>query len=146
MILRQATSLDAPAIAKVHRISRQEAMPWLPVVHTAEEDLAFFRDVVLPDQNVFVADMSGYLAGFIAYQGDWLNHLYIHPDHARRGIGSDLLAKAQAGSPVLQLWTFQQNLNARAFYARHGFSEVELTDGASNEEKTPDVRMTWQTP
>jgi ribosomal protein S18 acetylase RimI-like enzyme len=43
----------------------------------------------------------------------------------------------------LALWTFQSNVRAQAFYARHGFVEVRRTDGAANEEKTPDVRMVW---
>ncbi|MDJ0919596.1 MAG: GNAT family N-acetyltransferase [Henriciella sp.] len=119
-------------------------MPWLPVVHTPEEDQAFFRGTVLSNQSVFVAETAGQVIGFVAYESDWLNHLYVVPAFFRRGIGSALLSKAQTDANLLQLWVFQQNYDARAFYFRHGFTEVEFTDGASNEEKTPDVRMIWQ--
>ena len=43
---------------------------------------------------------------------------------------------------TVNLWTFQRNTGARRFYERNGFIAVELTDGASNEEREPDVRYT----
>ena len=51
--------------------------------------------------------------------------------------------RAKARSPRLELWTFQANTRARAFYAREGFAEVKLTDGQGNDEELPDVRMVW---
>jgi len=51
---------------------------------------------------------------------------------------------AQARRPAgLELWTFQVNDGARRFYERHGFRAVEVTDGAGNEERQPDVRYAW---
>ena len=55
-----------------------------------------------------------------------------------------LLEQAKAGADELSLWTFQQNLRARLFYERHGFSVVTETDGADNEEKLPDVLYRWR--
>jgi hypothetical protein len=43
----------------------------------------------------------------------------------------------------LQLWTFVSNLGAQRFYLRHGFVEVERTDGAANEEHAPDILYEW---
>ena len=37
-IMREARSADAPAIARLIRQSKAEAMPWLAVPHTLEED------------------------------------------------------------------------------------------------------------
>ena len=142
-MLRDADSNDAADIAKIHRLARSEAMPWLPVVHSPEEELEFFSKKVLPTEIVRVVETEHNIAGFVAFRGDWLNHLYIHPDYWGNGFGSLLLLEAKANSPRLQLWTFQRNLNARAFYDRHKFAEVELTDGARNEERTPDIRMVW---
>ena len=144
MVLREASISDAPAIARLHRASREVAMPWLPVIHSPDEVLEFFRDQVLPSQTVIVADKLGQMAGFAAYTDGWLHHLYVAPDAWRGRVGSQLLHQVQAASSSLQLWTFQRNTTARAFYARFHFDEVEFTDGGRNEEKTPDVRMIWR--
>ena len=37
------------------------------------------------------------------------------------------------------LFTFQRNERARAFYEAHGFRIVNLSDGSRNEEGEPDV-------
>ena len=42
-----------------------------------------------------------------------------------------------------RLWVFQANAGARRFYERHGLRVVRLTDGAANEEKTPDALYEW---
>ena len=39
-MIRRAGRDDLEAIIRIFRDSRDEAMPWLPVLHTAEEDLA----------------------------------------------------------------------------------------------------------
>ncbi|SIN99951.1 GNAT family N-acetyltransferase [Vannielia litorea] len=142
--LRPARPEDAPALALIHRGARTEAMPWLPVLHGVEGLQGYLRDRVIPTQEVWVACDGETAVGFIAIKGDWIDHLYIAPSHWHQGIGTALLAKARAASPFLRLWTFQGNAMARAFYARHGFEEVELTNGAGNEEQTPDVRMEWR--
>ncbi|MEM1035596.1 MAG: GNAT family N-acetyltransferase [Pseudomonadota bacterium] len=113
-------------------------------MHTPDEDVEYFRKEVLPKQTVCIAEDARKILGFIAYDKTWLNHLYIAPDNLRQGVGSELLSIAKAETKVLNLWTFQRNQAARDFYAKHGFLEVEFTDGASNEEKTPDVRMVWK--
>ncbi len=47
---------------------------------------------------------------------------------------------------TLDLWTFQSNIGAQRFYNRHGFLEVMRTDGAGNEERSPDIRYRWTSP
>lgn len=144
MKIRPAAHADARTVAEIHRSARAAAMPWLPVMHSVEEDLAFFRDRVLPVETVYVAETEEAIVGFLAFEKDWLNHLYVTPGAFRSGIGGHLLAKAKTSADQLQLWTFQGNTNARAFYAAHGFEGVEFTNGANNEEQTPDVRMIWR--
>jgi chorismate mutase len=71
--------------------------------------------------------------------------LYVDPGHQGEGIGSVLVDLAKSLRPDgLRLWVFQSNLGARRLYARHGFVEVEETDGSTNEEQAPDVRMEWE--
>jgi putative acetyltransferase len=143
MILRQAEPADASSIARLHRLSMRTAMPWLPDLHTPADDLAFFRDRVLPRQTVWVIEGQGGLCGYTAFADGWLHQLYVHPDLEGRGLGSRLLGKAMGSTASLQLWAFQRNTRARAFYESRGFSLVRLTDGAENEEREPDALYRW---
>jgi GNAT superfamily N-acetyltransferase len=144
MIISKATSFDLPAIAQIHRKARQQSMPWLPVLHTPEEDYWFFETRVFAEETMWVASVGSEVAGFISFKDDWVNHLYVDPTHWRQNIGTNLLEQAKSSAETLQLWTFQQNQSARSFYTANDFEERELTDGQNNEEKTPDLRMEWR--
>lgn len=139
-MLRPATPQDAAAIAVVHRLAMRISLPFLPELHTAEEDLWFVRERLSAQNTVWVAEADGEVAGYIAFRDGWIDHLFVHPDYQGRGLGPLLLDKALEDGTERQLWTFQQNTRARAFYVKRGFVAAEFTDGEGNEEKTPDVR------
>ena len=81
---------------------------------------------------------------FLALSAQVVEHLYVEPEAQRSGLGSALLEAAKARRPGgLKLWSFQRNRAAREFYARRGFAEIRVTDGADNEEREPDVLMAW---
>jgi GNAT superfamily N-acetyltransferase len=144
LTLRPATPGDAAEIAEIHLAARRTAMPWLAVVHSDEDTLAWVRDVVVPAHVVWVALAEGVVAGYMALRGDELEALYVRPEAQGAGAGTALLEKAVDLSPRrLRLWTFQRNASARAFYEQRGFFPVEFTDGAANEEREPDVRYEW---
>jgi ribosomal protein S18 acetylase RimI-like enzyme len=147
-VLRPVRPDDADALARILREAMQGAMPWLPELHTPDDDRRFLREVVLPQQEVWVAETDDVVAGFTALgtrEGvEFMEHLYVAPEHQRRGIGTTLLEKAKARRPVgFRLWVFQRNAGARDFYERHGFRLVELTDGSGNEENEPDALYQW---
>lgn len=119
-------------------------MPYLPKLHSFEEDKAFFRDRVFADCTVWVAEARGTLIGFCAFKDGWVEHLYILPGYVGKTVGGALLEKAKEGQAHLQLWVFQQNHQAIRFYERNGFRLVEETDGSSNEERLPDALYEWR--
>lgn len=141
--LRRAESDDALAIADLLRRS-MDLLTFLPKLHTAEEDLWFVREVLMPTHRVTVAELDGRLAGFIAEEDGWINQLYLDPDQSRSGIGTALLADAKSRHAALTLWCFAENAAARAFYEKHGFVAEEFTDGSGNEARQPDVRYRWE--
>ena len=73
------------AIADVHLDSRREAMPWLPVLHSNEEAIAYFAGHVLVHEEVLVAEVNELVVGFIALEGDHVDHLYIAAPFQGRG-------------------------------------------------------------
>ena len=141
MILRKATDRDIDVIAKIMG-DWCEATPYIPTLHTRDEDRAFITRVVAT-QDVMVADAEG-VQGFIARQDDEINQLYLASDACGQGTGAALLNEMKTRSDTLSLWCFQANSGARRFYERHGFIAEKFTDGARNEERTPDVRYVWK--
>ena len=120
-------------------------MPWLPVLHTADETCAWMTDVVLSLQETWVATRGDLAVGFIALTDSWVEQLYIDPAAWRTGAGSTLLRHAKERRPAgFRLWTFQRNAMARTFYRKHDLAELRTTDGYDNEEKEADVLLGWK--
>ena len=141
-MIRRATPEDVDAIAAVFRRSFA-TLEFLPKLHTAEEDRAHLEGVIA-EQDVWVADDEGELAGFIALKGDLGTFFYVTPEAQRRGLGSKLFEHVQQERRSgFTFWVFQANEAARRFYEKRGCVAVEFTDGSGNEEKTPDVRYEW---
>jgi ribosomal protein S18 acetylase RimI-like enzyme len=138
VVLRPAAASDAAAIATMMRASLN-AFDWMPVLHTPEEDLSFIRDILMPSQQVAVAETSGRIVGFIAVSGGWVEQLYLDPAWTGQGIGTRLLVQATAGISLIKLHCFQANTGARRFYERHGFRAEAFGDGSTNEEGLPDI-------
>ncbi len=144
ILIRRAEFKDADAIASIHWRSRKEAMPWLAVVHSALEIRGYIARVLLKKEEVFVAIRSAEIAGYAAWRDGWLNHLYIHPTHQRKGVGTALLNAAKKSMPSgFRFWVFQRNMIARAFYEKHGCVMIRETDGKTNDEREPDVEYGW---
>ncbi|HEU4538992.1 MAG TPA: GNAT family N-acetyltransferase [Polyangiaceae bacterium] len=142
--LRRARPDEAAAIAGLIRTSKAEAMPWLAVVHTSDEESAWVANVLLPGRDVRVALVGGELAGVLALAPGWVEQLYVATKAQSRGVGRALLDEAKRLEPEgLCLWTFQRNVRARVFYERAGFVAGRET-GGDNEEREPDVLYTWR--
>jgi putative acetyltransferase len=144
LILRRASLDDMPALARLHRHTVTVSLPFVPRLHTPEEDAWWFSERLYAANQVWLAEQGDGPTGYIAFRPDFIEHLFVRPDRQGDGLGPLLLAKAKEDAAELSLWTFQQNLRARRFYERHGFSIVVETDGADNEEKLPDVLYRWR--
>ena len=113
-------SIDEPSIAE-----RADDPPFAP------------RD----DTLVWVADVDGEVAGFVAVErvdgGAHVEEVSVRPDHDGRGLGSALLDEvarwaAAEGLGAVTLTTYRDVPWNRPFYERRGFrvlAEDELTDG-----------------
>jgi GNAT superfamily N-acetyltransferase len=142
--LRRARQDEWDEIAEVWLRSRLVSVPAIPPPeHTDDEVRAWFRDVVLVDREVWVAQAADSIIALLVLEGDTVDQLYVEPGWIGKGAGSQLLGMAKQRRPGgLDLWTFQANEGARRFYERHGFVAVDATEG-DNEERAPDIRYRW---
>ena len=143
--LLPASAADLRAIAEVHLAARAAAgSSFPPSVHTPEEVRSWVAGWDLSTHDVWVARLDGRVVGYTRATSTWLDDLYVAPDAQGRGVGTALLRRVLARHrDGVGLWVFESNRPARRFYARHGFVELERTDGSANEERAPDIRLVW---
>ena len=154
IIVRQATSDDAPALAKLAQLTFPLACP----PYHSPENIAAHLDRVLSaerfaeyatsgDFGLYAADMQGALVGYamVDYRpsGDAdvqthlaamtpyaeLSKLYVHPEFHGIGVAHTLLDEAMvdmAGRGIRTAWLTVNQLNARAnaFYEKSGFANI----------------------
>ncbi|MEM1276675.1 MAG: GNAT family N-acetyltransferase [Pseudomonadota bacterium] len=141
--IRSARPSDAEGCAEILN-AWIDATDWMPRCHSRESVAAHFRDDVIAQRKVWIAEEGARMAGFLALDPVGLvTDFYLAEACRGKGLGRRLLNLAkQSSAHGLSLWTFQANHGARTFYSREGFVETRQTDG-DNEEGLPDVFLEW---
>jgi ribosomal protein S18 acetylase RimI-like enzyme len=127
--VRDAALGDAPAIGAVFDAAVR--VGWTFLGERAQRPMfgPANWEALVAEQATFVAtDPAGAVVGFTVVrptEGE-LYLLFVHPDHAGRGVGRALLKAAhdalrQAGHREVFLFTEERNTRARAVYAAAGY-------------------------
>ncbi len=142
--LRLATQDDAELIADVYYASFR-LLTFLPMLHDLKSYRWYAAERMLKECAVTIAEDDTGIVAFLARQGEEVRQLYTRPDRIGQGAGTQLIEAAKANDvAALELWCFQANTRARRFYEARGFRVIRITEGADNEERTPDVRYRWE--
>jgi ribosomal protein S18 acetylase RimI-like enzyme len=145
LIIRPYRPEDFEPVNHVWRRARVTAFPAFQARsgHTAQDDRGYFRNVILVENSVLVAEVDGRVIGFMAMAGDLIAHLYVDPDSQGRGIGTSLIACAKSRSPSsLRLFTLETNVIGRGFYERRGFRAAGFGISPPPESE-PHVEYRW---
>jgi GNAT superfamily N-acetyltransferase len=136
--LRRAGPADAAA---VRQLTRDAYAKWVPVIGREPMPMAADYEVAVRDHRIDMLYIDGGLAALIETidQGDRLliENLAVSPDHQRRGLGTRLLAHAEAvaaalGHELIWLYTNRRFEGNVALYNRVGYrvdSEEPNADG-----------------
>jgi putative acetyltransferase len=133
MLVRPARTADFDTVREVHQravralgadaYSDRQVEAWAD--WSGVDDLDGVDD---EDAHVVVAERRGEPAGFghLGAAAGEVNAVYVHPDHAREGVGAALLAHLEgyARSAGLSELTLSASLNAVVFYDRAGYERV----------------------
>lgn len=134
ILIRRAEPADADAVLRI--LGETYEATWKPALsaeailsfessaHTAtyvRERLAYFE----------VACLDGEVVGLLDWRDDFIDALHVSPRHQRLGIGAALLRHAEtaiagAGYAHIRLETDTFNQQARAFYGKHGYAEIDF--------------------
>jgi GNAT superfamily N-acetyltransferase len=143
--IRRAAASDADAIGDLWLAAWYATFPF-PPAYPDEACRRWLAETLVPSTEAWVAvDGNGLPVALLALSETMVEQLYVDPAWIGRGLGSRLLTFAKTRRPAgLELYCFQVNVRARAFYERHGFRAVAMGDGSANAERQPDVRYAWR--
>ena len=135
---------DALSLVRMWRASFEFGVGILDP-HPIERQVAFLFEQLVPGNRLVVAKDGETIVGFCASNPQSVAALYVRVENIGRGIGTELLRRAQAeSSGSLWLYTFARNPRARRFYERHGF--VATAHGFEPVWQLDDVRYEWTRP
>ncbi len=123
----------------------KEAAIGVPERHDFSTHLKFLKNELISRNSVYLCidTNADKVVGLMALADSELNQLYVHIDYQRRGIGTGFIQLAKKLSPEkLELFSFEVNIKAQAFYRHHGF--FVIGQGYENEENMPDIRYRWR--
>jgi GNAT superfamily N-acetyltransferase len=146
MLIREYNPGDFDAVTILWRVARERSLPEFQREkgHFFYEDQNYFKDQILKKNKVWVVEENDRVIAFMAMENEFIDQLFVHPDHWRQGVGKALLDFARKQSPEhLWLYTLQVNANARAFYEKNGFV-AEKFGVSPQPENAPDVEYHWR--
>ena len=133
LTIRQARPDDVAALEDI--LTQTYEGTWRPQM-TPEKYRHFLDSGKIPHYvaergaRFLVCEAGGRVAGMVDWEKNFIWALHVHPALQRRGVGAALLALAEdgmraAGFGEARLETDTFNTQSRAFYAKHGYAEVD---------------------
>jgi GNAT superfamily N-acetyltransferase len=143
--IRRATASDGGGIGDVWLTSWRATFDF-PPAHPDDDVRRWLAEELLTRTETWVAvEPRGRVVALIALGEATVEQLYVAPDWFGRGVGGRLLDLARTRRPHgLELFCFQINRRARAFYEHRGFVPIAYGDGSGNDEHQPDVLYRWR--
>jgi GNAT superfamily N-acetyltransferase len=133
-VIRRATVDDAADLAAVEvRTFRHAYADILDPQFLADQDPVtraeeWRKHLQLDDRAVWVAEVEGRVVGYASVRDQELRMLYVDPFAQGAGVGSELLAQAEAAG-ARELEVFEANGHGRRFYEDRGWRD----DGPAGE-------------
>ena len=139
--IRKATSNDFNELTRIWLQASIKAHHFIPASYW-ESNTTKMQEIYLPMSEVYIAEDTINIYGFIALVEDTVAALFVSPEHQAKGIGKQLISYAQDMRSRLELNVYQENKNSVKFYLASGFRIInEDLDTATN---AKEYVMLWE--
>ncbi|MER7011705.1 GNAT family N-acetyltransferase [Saccharopolyspora sp. NPDC000359] len=122
LIIRRYQPADEEAVVDLWSRASKIAHPFIEGEGEGERARKL-REVYLVEADNWVAEDSGRVVGLLGLLDAEIGGLFVAPEAQGRGVGRALVDHAVRLHGEVTLEVFEQNLRARRFYARAGFTE-----------------------
>lgn len=136
MLIRKAKKTDIPQLEKLFLVTRQQTFNW---EKPDKFKLTDYKNAT-EGETVFVAEeeKTGEIVGFISVwekdEHPFIHHLFIAPDHQKKGVGSLLIKNLFAWLPrPYRLKCVLRNEKAISYYLKHNWLEIDRGIGEDGE-------------
>lgn len=119
-MIRTLKSSDLPEIKNVY-IKSNSAVNLNVLDDHFLKDGSFYIDETLHRCQNWIFENNGHVIGIISISHDYIEGLFVLPDHWNKGVGSELLKHVLNIKKELSLQVYESNINAVNFYRKHGF-------------------------
>ena len=142
--LRPYQASDEGAAIALWQHTWQRAYPAIDFAERVPWWRARWRNELVPNAAIVVAERTGEMAGFVTIDGKgYLDQLVVAPEHWGSPLATMLVNEAKRLSPDrVTLLVNADNARAIRFYARNGF--VHAGEDVNPTSGRPVLRMVWQ--
>ncbi len=103
------------------------------------------RDILIAKTEGWLAHDGDQILAIMSLKPGWVEQLYVATDRQGEGIGLRLAGPGQGAQRRRAAAVDVPGQRPRALlHERNDFVVAELTDGAGNSEREPDVRFVWR--
>lgn len=124
--IRRADTDDFNQLTEIWLDASLIAHDFIPAIYWQSHKQAM-RERYLPIAEVYLAEDTHQIYGFIALLENKIAALFISPHLQGQGVGTALIHYAQRIRPDLELGVYQQNTRSVQFYKSVGFQVVQET-------------------
>ena len=123
-VIGEETALRSVFYSSIHQLTsneytQEQQQAWAPLEYDQEQWAIRIQSI-----NPFVVEIDGCIAAYADVQATGLiDHFYVAPAFAQKGIGSSLMAHLHSEASNLridELWA-KVSLTAEPFFLKHGF-------------------------
>lgn len=138
-MIRVLEEKDVDTVAKIWLETNIKAHDFI-ISNYWKEHYEIIKDMFL-QAEVYVYEIEKEIMGFIGFDKEYIEGIFVLDQYQKRGIGKALLNHVKAKKEHLSLNVYQKNLNAILFYQREGFCvQYEDVDKNTGEKE---YRMVW---